>query len=194
MSNCVPPCFCDAPSERRTARRTLLERRREQASRRWPGGAAACAVSRRDQFLAGGGLAQGDRGVRRGRRRAPDTGAVPGGSLRDGRRRCVDRSASSAEMRLRRPRQWGACWLAGQCGGNCSSTGSGPIACRQPERDAVGPSAAGAGHLSADCARQRMAAASPMVRQQRHGRSAGRGLRPRRSAQALCLSRPAART
>src|SRR3984957_6795655 len=44
----------------------LLERRREQASRRWPGGAEARPVFGRDQFVPGGDLAQGGRGFRRG--------------------------------------------------------------------------------------------------------------------------------
>src|SRR5580692_9665090 len=36
----------------------------------------------RDQFVAGGGVAQGDRGVRRGRGQLSDAGLVPGGPLR----------------------------------------------------------------------------------------------------------------
>ena len=59
----------------------LLEHRREQASRRWPGGAAPRPVSGRDQLLAGCGVAQGHRGLRRGRRASADAGAVPRGSL-----------------------------------------------------------------------------------------------------------------
>src|SRR6202795_1975335 len=49
----------------------LLERRREQASRRWPGGAEARPVFGRDQFVPGGDLAQGGRGFRRGGGRLP---------------------------------------------------------------------------------------------------------------------------
>src|SRR4051812_21800524 len=41
----------------------LLEHRREQAPRRWPGVATPSPVSGRDQFLAGRGLAQGDRSL-----------------------------------------------------------------------------------------------------------------------------------
>src|SRR5690242_625409 len=41
----------------------LLEHRREQAPRRWPGGAAPSPISGQDQFLAGRGLAQGDRSL-----------------------------------------------------------------------------------------------------------------------------------
>src|SRR3954462_4145864 len=41
----------------------LLGLRREQAPRRWPGVATPSPVSGRDQFLAGRGLAQGDRSL-----------------------------------------------------------------------------------------------------------------------------------
>src|SRR6202035_2736001 len=34
-----------------------------------------------------------------------------------------------SEMRLHRPRQWGACWLPALCGESCTSTGSGRSAC-----------------------------------------------------------------
>src|SRR5882672_12292023 len=98
-----------AKEERQDAQ--LLERGREQASRWRPGGAAACAVSGRDQLLTGGSVAQGDRGVRRGCRPCPDAVAVSGGSMR-GDASVVQLRLS--EMQLRRPRQWGACWLAGQ--------------------------------------------------------------------------------
>src|SRR5450631_2389001 len=81
-----------AKEERQDA--PLLERRREQASRWRTGGTAACAVSRRDQLLAGGGVAQGDRSVRRGRRPCANAGVVSGGSMRGDRRRCIHRSTS----------------------------------------------------------------------------------------------------
>jgi hypothetical protein len=64
----------------------LLERRGESAARRWPGGAAAGSVFGRDPSVTSRGLAPGDRGVRRGVRRAANLGAVPGGSLRGGSR------------------------------------------------------------------------------------------------------------
>src|SRR5450755_5134019 len=76
-----------AKEERQDAQ--LLERGREQASRRRTSGAAACAVSRRDQHLTGGSVAQGDRGVRRRRRPCTNAGVVSGGSMRGGRRRCI---------------------------------------------------------------------------------------------------------
>src|SRR5450631_1512531 len=81
-----------AKEERQDAQ--LLERGREQASRRRTSGAAACAVSRRDQLLTGGGVAQGDRSVRRGRGPCPDAVAVSGGSMRGDRGRCIHRSTS----------------------------------------------------------------------------------------------------
>src|SRR5271167_4193530 len=71
-----------ATEERQDA--PLLERRREQASRRRPGGAEARSVFGRDQLVAGGGVAQGGRGVRYRRRRPPDAGLVPRGSWRGG--------------------------------------------------------------------------------------------------------------
>src|SRR6267378_1082520 len=81
-----------AKEERQDA--PLLERGREQASRRRTSGAAACAVSRRDQLLTGGSVAQGDRGVRRECRPCPAAVAVSGGSMRGDRRRRFRRSAS----------------------------------------------------------------------------------------------------
>src|SRR5271163_4291932 len=74
------PAANRATEERQDA--PLLERRREQASRRRRGGAEARSVFGRDQFVPGGGVAQGDRGVRRGRRQLSDAGLVPGGPLR----------------------------------------------------------------------------------------------------------------
>ena len=60
------------------------------------------------------GLAQGDRSLRRGCRAATDAGAVCGGV---GARPLAadDRVVRLhlSELRLYRPRQWGACWLAG---------------------------------------------------------------------------------
>src|ERR1700685_4622542 len=57
------PAANRATEERQDA--PLLEPRREQASRRRRGGAEARSVFGRDQFVPGGGVAQGDRGVRR---------------------------------------------------------------------------------------------------------------------------------
>jgi hypothetical protein len=43
-----------------------------------------------------------------------------------------------SEMRLQRPRQWGACGWPGSCGRSFSSIGSGPIACRRIGRERGG--------------------------------------------------------
>ena len=43
-----------------------------------------------------------------------------------------------SDMRLCRPRQWGACWLAGQLCGRCSWTTSGPTACQRAARACPG--------------------------------------------------------
>src|SRR5271169_4916752 len=104
-----------------------------------------------------------------------------------------------SELRLHRPRQWGACWLAG-------------LLWRELQLDRFW-----AERLPASRKRTRwdhvlqvlvayrliepapgldpggVAAASRMVRQERHGRSAGGGFRLGRDAQALCLPRPVAR-
>src|ERR1700735_2711116 len=39
-----------------------------------------------------------------------------------------------SDMRLCRPRQWGACGWTGSCGESCSWIGSGPTACRRTAR------------------------------------------------------------
>src|SRR5277367_4310168 len=109
------PAANRATEERQDA--PLLERRREQASRRRAGGAEARSVFGRDQLVAGGGVAQGGRGVRYRRRRPPDAGLVPRGSEDRGEVVSTDDASvvrlRLSEMRLHRPRQWGACWLAG---------------------------------------------------------------------------------
>ena len=57
----------------------------------------------------------------------------------------------------------------------------------EPQGHAMGSGPAGAGLVPADRAGQRVEAASRLVRQQRHGRPAGGGLRAGRVAQALRL-------
>src|SRR6266568_170786 len=125
-----------AKEERQDA--PLLERCREQASRRRPSGAAACAVSRRDQFLASSGVAQSDRGVRRGCRPRSDAGAVPGGSMRDGGGRCIRRSASPVRDATSSSAAMG-CLLVGRAavaGASARSVlGRSPAA--EPQEDAV---------------------------------------------------------
>ena len=83
-------------------------------SRRWPDGAEARLVFGRDQFVPGGDLAQGGRGVRRGNGRLPGAGLVSRGSLRGRGGRFLGGAATSVRSSLHRPRQWGACWLVGQ--------------------------------------------------------------------------------
>jgi hypothetical protein len=94
----------------------LLERRREPSPRDRPSCATPRPVSGRDQPVPGRGLAQIHRSFRRGRRTFADPGAVSRG--------CTTAAASDnsvvqlrpSDMRLCRPRQWGACWLTGQLG------------------------------------------------------------------------------
>src|SRR5208282_4086597 len=85
-------CSFGEPEERQGA--PLLEHRREQASRLRPSGAAACFVFGRDQFIPGGGLAQGGRGVRRRCGRLSDAGLVRRRPLRSGRGRRLGGAAS----------------------------------------------------------------------------------------------------
>src|SRR5271163_3042520 len=95
-------------------------------------------------------------------------------------------------LSLRRPRQWGGCWLSGQLW-------------RELQMDwfwseRLPPSRKGTRWdqilqvlgLSADRPGQRVEAAPRVVRQQRHGRPARRRFWPGRGAQAVRLSRPAA--
>ena len=70
-----------------------------------------------------------------------------------------------SEMRLHRPRQWGACWLAGLLWRRAATRPVlGRAAAGEPEANALGSRSASAGRLPADRTRQRMAAASRMVR------------------------------
>src|SRR5450631_123159 len=182
-----------AKEERQDA--PLLERRREQTSRWRPGGAATCAVSRRDQLLTGGSVAQGDRGVRRGCRPCPDAVAVPGGSLRGGRGRCIRRSASPVRDAASSSAAMGRL-LAGRAvvAGASARSVLDRSAAAEPKGDAVGSYPAGSRHLPTDHSGQRMAAAPPMVRQQRDGRSPRCRFWPGGRTQALCLPRSAAGT
>src|SRR5271167_279190 len=86
------PARHDSPEGRQGA--PLLEPCREPTRERRAGGAAACAVSRRDQLLAGTGLAQVDRGVGGRSQRTANVGAVSGGSLRRGSGGRLDRAAA----------------------------------------------------------------------------------------------------
>src|SRR5580704_17161517 len=91
---------------------SLLERCRKHPRRRRAHGAAARAVSGRDQRFAGIGLAAVDRGFRGWHRAAADTVAVSGRPLEGLLTDASLVGVRLSELRLRRPRQWGACWLA----------------------------------------------------------------------------------
>jgi len=100
-----------------------------------------------------------------------------------------------SDMRLCRPRQWGACWLAGQLWRE--------LQLDQFWADRLSPNRKGtrwdqvlqvlvAYRLIAPG--QRVEAAPRVVRQERHGRPAGIGLRAGRVAQALRLPSPSVAT
>src|SRR5438309_194628 len=98
-----------------------------------------------------------------------------------------------SQLQLRRPRQWGACWLALMLWrelqlGSVLVEAAGV----EPQRNALGSGPVRAGCLSLAGAGQRMAVAPRMVSAQCLGRSAGRGRRAGRDPQAVPLSRPAA--
>ena len=106
-----------------------------------------------------------------------DVGPVPRGPLRG-----VAPDESIVRLRLRelrllRPRQWGACWLALKLWRELGWTGSGPNGCRRAARVRAGIrccSSSVAYRLMAPG--QRMASA-PEWFEERAGRSFGRGLR-----------------
>jgi hypothetical protein len=100
-----------------------------------------------------------------------------------------------SQLRLCRPRIRGSCWLALQvCLGTAAARSVlGDSAHEEPQRHALEPGAVRAGGLSTAVARQRMALASPVVRAQRAGRSAGCGCRRGRHPQVVRLSRSIAR-
>src|SRR6476646_7062055 len=80
-----------------------------------------------------------------------------------------------SDMRLCRPRQWGACWLAGQLWQALQLDrfwADRLPPSRKGTRMGSGP--AGIGIVPADRTGQRVEAASRLVRQGRHGRPAGR--------------------
>ena len=79
-------------------------------------------------------------------------------------------------LQLRRPRQWGACWLACELWDQLRTgrlLAAAPAA--QPQRHPLAQRAQDPGRLSPDRSGQRMASAPGLVRPQRHGRSARRG-------------------
>src|SRR5271166_2516119 len=185
-------CSFGEPEERQGA--PLLEHRREQASRLRPSGAAACFVFGRDQFIPGGGLAQGGRGVRRRCGRLSDAGLVRRRPLRSGRGRRLGGAASPGRTAPASSAPMGRL-LAGEtlvAGPRPRSVLGRSLAC-EPEGNALGPHSPSLGHLSIDRAGKRVEAASRVVRPERHGRSARVGFRLGRGAQTLCLPRPVAR-
>src|SRR5271156_5123535 len=186
------PAANRATEERQDA--PLLERRREQASRRRRGGAEARSVFGRDQFVPGGGVAQGDRGVRRGRGQLSDAGLVPGGPLRGRGGRRLGGAAANFGNAPASSATVGRLLVGGPVVARAATRpvlGRAPA--REPEANALGPSSASAGRLPVDRTRQRVAAASRMVRQERHGRSAGGGFRLWRGAKNPFPAPPLAR-
>src|SRR5277367_5485780 len=171
----------------------LLERRREQASRWLDGGRV---VQRHVLYLGEINSSQAETW----RKAVEVIDAEAGGSqtlalFPEDRCEAVADDSSVvrlrlSELRLHRPRQWGACWLAGQLWRDLQLDRF--WAERLPDvlqvlvayrliEPAPGLDPGG------------VAAASRMVRQQRHGRSARLGFRLGRGAQALCLPRLVAR-
>ena len=94
----------------------------------------ARSVFGRDQFVPGGGVAQGDRGVRRGRGQLSDDRCEVAVDDRLG-----GAAANFGNARLHRPRQWGrpVGWRA-CCGESCNSTVLGGAPAREPEANALG--------------------------------------------------------
>src|SRR5580658_9761878 len=158
------PAANRATEERQDAR--LLERRREQASRRRAGGAEARSVFGRDQLVAGGGVAQGGRGVRYRRRRPPAAGLVPRGSWRGG---VGGRRLGGAAAPVRNAPASSAAVGRLLVGGPVVARAAtrpvlGRAAAGESEENALESRSASAGRLPVDRTRQRMAAAPRMVR------------------------------
>src|ERR1700683_3070818 len=155
------PAANRATEERQDA--PLLEPRREQASRRRRGGAEARSVFGRDQFVPGGGVAKGDRGVRRGRGQLSDAGLVPGGPLRGRGGRRLGGAAANFGNAPAFSAAVGLLWVGGLFVARAATRpvlGGAPA--REPEANALGSSSASAGRLPTDRTRQRVAAESAM--------------------------------
>src|ERR1700678_4079444 len=134
------PAANRATEERQDA--PLLERRREQASRRRALGAEARSVFGRDQLVAGGGVAQGGRG----RRRPPDAGLVPRGSWRGGvGGRRLGGAAAPVRNAPASSAAVGRLWVGGPVVARAATRPvlGGAAAC-EPEADALGSSSASA--------------------------------------------------
>src|SRR3984957_10412080 len=157
------PAANRATEERQDA--PLLEPGREQASRRRRGGAEARSVFGRDQFVPGGGVAQGDRGVRHGRGQLSDAGLVPGGPLRGRGGRRLGGAAANFGNALESSATVGRLLGGGPVVARAATRpvlGGAPAG--ESEANAMGSGSASAGRLPVDRTRQRVAAASRMVR------------------------------
>src|SRR5271156_4212658 len=151
------PAANRATEERQDA--PLLEPRREQASRRRRGGAEARSVFGRDQFVPGGGVAQGDRGVRRGRGQLSDAGLVPGGPLRGRGGRGLGGAAANFGNSPASSATVGRLLVGGPVVARAATRPVlGRAAAGEPEENALGSRSASAGRLPVDRTRQRIVA------------------------------------
>ena len=169
----------------------LLEHCRKPALCGRSGGAAPGSVSGRDQRQPARGVVPGDRSVRRGERAASAARACfrPSGRCRIMPRGFGVQVRLDA-MELHRPRQWGACWLACHLYEQLQlDRFFAPLLPSSREGTSWRAHPADAGVLSADRSRQRMAAASAVVRSKRDGGFAGRGLWAGRQECAVSLPR-----
>ena len=139
----------------------------------------------RDQLLAGGRVAKGHRGSRRRCGASADTGAVPRRSMCCGGVRRVDRSASLVGHAAVSAAAMGRL-LAGRAVVAGSAVGAvlGRAPAAEPQGYALGSGLACAGLVSIDRTGQRVEVAPRLVRQERHGRPVGGGLRTGGGAQA----------
>ena len=142
--------------------------------------------------VASRSLAQGDRSVRRGPRALALARPVPRGSLRSARRRRRDPAAAQRDAALPAAPIWRLLARRRSLARLAARPVLGRTPAQEPQGHALGSRAAGAGDLPPHRAGKRVAAASPMVFRQRHGRLVGLRFRPRGSSQALRLPRPAA--
>ena len=194
MNNAVPSCFCAPRFARRTASGIATGAwSRASAS---PAGASfrstffisARSTTRRNWRGAGRSRCWTKRPIGRRRWRCfpkiAATETLPDASIV---------RLKLSQLRLCRPRQWGACWLALSLWEELRLDrfwAERLPASRKGTR--WDQELVRAGRLSVAGAGQRVAAASGVVRADRARRSAGRRFRARRDPQALSLSRPAA--
>src|SRR6202789_2280855 len=143
------PAANRATEERQDA--PLLEPRREQACRRRAGGAEARSVFGRDQLVAGGGVAQGGRGVRYRRRGLADAGLVPRGSWRGLGGRRLGGAAAAVRNAAASSATVGRLLVGGPVVARAATR---PVLGRAPAREseanALGPDPASAGGLPAN--------------------------------------------